>query len=225
MGDGKDESGLTLGVLSAVQEHHSVSQREIAHGLGVALGLANATMKRCISKGLIKITQVRSNQLRYFLTPAGFMEKARLTSEFLSQSFKMFRTARTEYTELMELCVVRDWRFIAFYGNGELAEIAFLCAREAGIEPQALIDPGSNQGQFLGISRLSSLDRLPDLGHVDAVILCQSADLVGTYETLSRHFAEDRILAPRMLSFLRQRTLADTGHPPDIGNSFPDQVP
>ena len=45
---------ITLGVLKAVEGNDSVTQRSLAKELGIALGLANAYLKRCAKKGLIK---------------------------------------------------------------------------------------------------------------------------------------------------------------------------
>ena len=44
--------------------------------MGVALGLANSYLKRCIRKGFIKITEAPANRYLYYLTPQGFAEKA-----------------------------------------------------------------------------------------------------------------------------------------------------
>ena len=43
--------GITLGLLNAVQENSDLSQRSMAKQLGIALGLANNYLKRCVKKG------------------------------------------------------------------------------------------------------------------------------------------------------------------------------
>ena len=78
------EIGIILGMLSAVERDSNVTQRHLARELGIALGLANAYLKRCAKKGFIKIRQVPLNRYAYYLTPRGFAEKSRLTAEYLS---------------------------------------------------------------------------------------------------------------------------------------------
>ena len=52
---GLAEDAIVLGVLDAIERNPSVTQRSVARELGIALGLANAYLKRCIRKGLIKV--------------------------------------------------------------------------------------------------------------------------------------------------------------------------
>ena len=91
-----------LEVLSAVERDSRITQRSLSRELGIALGLANAYLKRCAKKGLIKIRQVPLNRYAYYLTPKGFAEKSRLTAEYLAVSFNFFRDAREQCTRLFE---------------------------------------------------------------------------------------------------------------------------
>ena len=58
-----DEARITLGLLDAVGTNSSVTQRLVAGELGIALGLANAYLKRCVRKGLIKVQHVPANRI------------------------------------------------------------------------------------------------------------------------------------------------------------------
>jgi DNA-binding transcriptional regulator LsrR (DeoR family) len=84
---GEDE--IVLGVLGVVERDPTVTQRSVARELGVALGLANAYLKRCIRKGLIKVGQVPRRHYACYL-PQGFAEKSRLTTAYLADSFSLF---------------------------------------------------------------------------------------------------------------------------------------
>ncbi|MFW1485239.1 winged helix-turn-helix transcriptional regulator, partial [Vibrio parahaemolyticus] len=83
------------------------SQRRIAADLGVALGLVNAYLKRAIKKGFVKVGQAPARRYAYYLTPQGFSEKSRLTVQFLSDSFSLFRKAKEEYGKLFERAQAR----------------------------------------------------------------------------------------------------------------------
>ena len=106
----ESESEITLGLLNAVHDNSAVTQRSVASELGIALGLANAYLKRCVKKGLIKVSQVPANRYAYYLTPKGFAEKSRLTAEYLSSSFGFFRAARQQCTEALSECSRRGWQ-------------------------------------------------------------------------------------------------------------------
>ena len=74
------EDARVLEVLDAVHQRSDLSQRHLARQMGVALGLANSYLKRCMRKGLIKISAAPANRYLYYLTPKGFSEKSRLTA-------------------------------------------------------------------------------------------------------------------------------------------------
>src|ERR1700760_2339901 len=99
-----DESGederIVLNLLNSVDDG-AQSQRHIAKDLGIALGLVNAYLKRCVKKGLVKVSEAPARRYAYYLTPQGFSEKSRLTVEYLSSSFSFFRRARSDCSQVL----------------------------------------------------------------------------------------------------------------------------
>ena len=192
------EAEITLGVLNAVHENSALTQRSIARELGIALGLANAYLKRCVKKGLIKVSQVPANRYAYYLTPQGFAEKSRLTAEYLSSSFGFFRSARQQCTAAFVECAERGWRRVALAGSGELCEIATLCALEAPVSLAGIVDPAVAEGaRFAGLRIVSSLS---ELGPVDAVLVTDVRTPQETFDRLTARLVPERVLVP---SFLR----------------------
>ncbi len=55
MGTDNTDSWITLGILTTVADASAVTQRGLAKELGIARGLANACVKRCVRKGLVKM--------------------------------------------------------------------------------------------------------------------------------------------------------------------------
>ena len=129
-----NQDEILLGVLTVVERDANTSQRGISRELDVALGLANAYLKRCVRKGLIKIKQVPRRRYAYYLTPRGFAEKSRLAGEYFSASFTFFRRARAQMSELMSDCDRLGWRRIAFAGISDLAEVGVICAHDFPID-------------------------------------------------------------------------------------------
>src|ERR1700723_2941542 len=99
--DEPDNARIVLGLLESVECDGAQSQRKLASDLGIALGLVNAYLKRCVKKGLLKIGQAPPHRYAYYLTPHGFSEKSRLTIEYLSTSFSFFRRAREDCSALL----------------------------------------------------------------------------------------------------------------------------
>jgi len=76
-----------LEILKSVDEENSITQRELAKRTCLSLGSVNVLIKRLIHKGLIKIEHINSRTIKYILTPKGLMEKARLTYQYVVQSY------------------------------------------------------------------------------------------------------------------------------------------
>ena len=125
-----ETSRIMLGLLDAVEQERVQSQRHLASELGIALGLANAYLKRCMKKGLVKVRHAPARRYAYYLTPQGFAEKSRLTVEYLSYSFGFFRQAKTDCSDLFRLAKARGVQRVLLVGQSDLAEIAALCAME-----------------------------------------------------------------------------------------------
>ena len=197
---------IVLGVLTAIDRDSNTSQRTISRELDVALGLANAYLKRCVRKGLIKIKQVPRRRYAYYLTPQGFAEKTRLTAEYLSSSFNFFRKAREQISGLMSECAKNGHSRIAFAGVSDLAEVGTLCAHDHPITLVGIVDAERAGTVFYGLPVRASLQ---ELGAVDVVIVTSLArpDLV--FRAMEQELDRDRVLAPQMLS-LTLKTLKPT---------------
>src|SRR3974390_3555259 len=139
---------IVLGLLNSVESGGARSQRHIAAELGIALGLVNAYLKRCIKKGLVKVHDAPARRYAYYLTPQGFAEKSRLTVQYLSDSFSFFRHAKADCIEVFETAKAAGFTRLLLAGQSDLAEIAILCALEAGITIVAVVDPRSSATRF-----------------------------------------------------------------------------
>src|SRR5215469_12343064 len=156
--DEPDNARIVLGLLQSVERDGAQSQRKLASDLGIALGLVNAYLKRCVKKGLLKIGQAPARRYAYYLTPHGFAEKSRLTVEYLSSSFSFFRRAREDCSAVVKAAHARGWNRVALIGVSDLAEIATICALEHGMTIAAVVDAKARRDSFVGTPVVASLD-------------------------------------------------------------------
>lgn len=195
------DAQIVLGLLESVERDGAQSQRRLATELGIALGLVNAYLKRCVKKGYVKVSNVPSRRYAYYLTPQGFAEKSRLTVEYMSYSFSFFRQAKSDCAAVFETARERGLARIALAGVSDLAEIAAICAVESSVKIAAVVDPQLERSSFVGIAVVPDFDAIAN--EVDGVVV---TDLRTTVETIDRartHFDQDRVLIP---SLLRPRT-------------------
>ncbi len=196
------EAEITLGLLNAVHENSDITQRSASHELGIALGLTNAYLKRCIKKGWIKVRQVPANRYAYYLTPNGFTEKTRLTAEYLSSSFGFFRKARNQCSEMLETCAAAGWRHVALAGADDLCEVMTLCAADFPVELVGILDEQFDGDTFSG---LPVVGKLTALGNFDSVIVTNLSEPQATYDALARDISPAHLLTPPLLKISREK--------------------
>ena len=205
-----NEQKITLGVLNAVHSDSNITQRSMAGKLGIALGLTNSYLKRCVKKGLIKIQQAPANRYAYYLTPQGFSEKSRLAREYLTQGFQFFRIAREQCSEIFKVCSDQGKKKIVLHGLTDLAEIAVLCASDHDIELISIIDPSSKLDNYTNIPIHSDFSNLDDF---DALIITDLGSPQQEFEMLLKRYGNDRVFAPAILN------LSNEPKPQQIGGT------
>ena len=191
------EDALTLEILDVIDRQNDVSQRHLASHLGVALGLANSYLKRCVRKGLIKVSQAPANRYLYYLTPTGFAEKSRLTAQYLNYSLSFYRKAGESCRQVFRVCEQNGWRRLLLSGVSDLAEIATVRVNEhATLDIIGFCDTDSERLQVLG----RPVWRNPT--EADAHDVCVLTDLLDprtSYDHLASLMDRERILVPDVL--------------------------
>lgn len=182
---------IVLGVLDAIERDPGLTQRSLAGELGIALGLANAYLRRCARKGLIKVREAPRRRYAYYVTPRGFAEKSRLTAQFLSDSFLFFRHARAQCGELLTIAASRGHQRITLIGAGDLAEIAVLVSREHPVEIAGILPSCADRAELAAAAAA--------YGGIDSVIITDLVRGRDSYEAAVAVFGEARVQVPALL--------------------------
>ena len=190
------EEELVLELLDAVGKQSNVSQRHLASDMGIALGLANSYLKRCIRKGFIKISEAPANRYLYYLTPKGFAEKSRLTAIYLSSSFAFYRKAGDSCMDIFQKCEALGWRRILLYGMSDLAEIATLRVQERDVQIVGILDPHTERRRFAGLPVWRNFEQA---GPFDVCMLTELNSPLVSYAQLIKEIDKERVLVPDIL--------------------------
>ena len=200
--DARDE-GIIRDILERVDDSAEINQRDLARDLGIALGMANAYMKRCVRKGWVKVNQAPMRRYRYYLTPKGFAEKSRLTAQYLRDSLTFFRRARQSYNDLFTALAADGVARVVLCGDGELAEIAVLCALDHPLD-------------IIGVSRDNGLDEpvcgVPAiidgaLPEVDAWVLAETDNTEAAYRRACGAVGTENVVVPSVLKKVLRRRI------------------
>jgi hypothetical protein len=82
-------------------------------------------------------------------------------------------------------------------GKSDLAEIAILCALDAGVTIVALVDPLSDDAQFVGVDAVRSYAHVRE--KFDAVMVTDVTRARPSFEAAIAACGADRVLAPKLL--------------------------
>jgi len=132
------DSGLVdtdrdLILLEQLEQNPDATQASLATQLGVAVGTINWHLKRLIAKGYVKARRVERRKLRYIITPEGVALRARLTLDFIQNSFRVYRLVRERSINVLQQLEQAGVSSIYIQGDGDVAEICRLTCLEKGI--------------------------------------------------------------------------------------------
>ena len=153
-----------LRLLEELEKNPIVSQRELSHRFGIALGVTNACLRRMARKGWIRIRDLNPRRIGYYLTPKGMLEKTRLTIHLIS-----FRVQH--YSELKKVIanrlleMQRDGRQrIVFYGVSDEMEVAYITLQGVNLKLVGIVEDDENfQPSIIFGYELEPVSRVKDL--------------------------------------------------------------
>lgn len=117
-------------IMSEVSANEKVTQRELSRKLGVSVSTVNLLMNKMIREGLIKMTQVSQKQVLYMLTPAGMMEKAKKTVNYLKIHYKAIYETKEKIKNVLDKLNNEHDIIYILINNDEMNEIISLAVQE-----------------------------------------------------------------------------------------------
>lgn len=193
---------ITLALFDCIERDSGQSHRRLAAELGIALGLTNAYVRRCVKKGFLKVRKAKPRYYTYYLTPRGFAEKSRLTAEYLSYSFSFFRQARSACDAALKLFAQQGAARIVLAGLSDLTEIASICALESSVRVVAVVAPPPAPSHLAGLPVVASYDAVE--GDFDGVLITDLVNTQAVSQDAVKRFGSGRVVAPALLGAYRR---------------------
>lgn len=135
-----------MSLLEQIESDPDVTQASLATRLGVAVGTVNWYLKRLIAKGYVKVKRAERRKLRYIITPEGIAFRARLTVDYVEQSFYLYRGIRQRVSHLLEDVRLAGYSQVYIQGDGDIADICRLTCLEQGMPVTSVQNPVSMDG-------------------------------------------------------------------------------
>jgi DNA-binding MarR family transcriptional regulator len=128
------ERNPDLPILEIIENDPDATQATLADRLDVAIGTINWHLKRLIEKGYVKVKRAERKKLKYIITPEGISLRARLTMDYIQNSFHLYRLMRKRMIDTLDQVRTSGWNEVRIKGEGDLAEVCRLTCLEQGIE-------------------------------------------------------------------------------------------
>ncbi|MEK6673371.1 MAG: winged helix-turn-helix transcriptional regulator [Nitrospirota bacterium] len=176
---------ISLRILDEVAKEPALTQRALAHRLGIALGLTNTYLKRLYNKGHIKIKTLPRNRLKYIITPKGLIEKTKLTYSYMHRSIIYFKEVRERIEHAYTMMTASGVSNVLLWGDGEIAELCYISTRGLPIRIIGVVDGISRKKGFFDCD-LYTKDEVKYLDF-DAVLIASIKDnITGDISEISK---------------------------------------
>jgi len=129
-----------LRLLEELERNPIISQRELSHKFGIALGVTNACLKRMARKGLIRIRGFDHRRIGYYLTPKGFVEKSKLTFNLVSGILQHYSELKQVIGERLLEMQREGMKRIVFYGVSDEMEVAYVTLQGVNLKLVGIVE-------------------------------------------------------------------------------------
>lgn len=115
----------------------AANQRELSRQMNLSLGMTNMLLRRLVTKGYIRIKQLDSRKVGYFLTPKGFAEKMRKSVKYTLKTISSIGLIKKQLLEILGSLYTQGHRKFYILGESDFAELvesSLIQSQWAGIE-------------------------------------------------------------------------------------------
>jgi DNA-binding MarR family transcriptional regulator len=133
-----------LNLLQELEKNPVISQRELSHKFGIALGVTNACLKRMARRGWIRITGLNRRRIGYYLTPNGFAEKAKLSFHLISWTVQHYATLKEMIGNRLLEMEKEGIERVVFYGVSDEMEIAYVSLQGVNLKLVGIVEDEVN---------------------------------------------------------------------------------
>jgi DNA-binding MarR family transcriptional regulator len=129
-----------LHLLEELERNPNVSQRELSHKFGIALGVTNACLKRMARKGFIRVRGLNHRKIGYYLTHKGLSEKAELTLHLVTYILKHYSELKKIIARKLLEMQHHGIKRIVFYGISDEMEVAYITLQGVNLKLAGIVE-------------------------------------------------------------------------------------
>jgi DNA-binding MarR family transcriptional regulator len=181
-----------LQFLEEIEQNPKISQRELSHKFGIALGVTNACIKRMARRGLIRLKGIPPRRIAYYVTPKGFAEKANLALRFFSYNIRHYAETKKQIGRKLLEMQNSGVKRVVFYGLSDEMEVAYITLQGLDMELVGIVDEEKNQG--IKVFGYDVIDLREGKGlNLDAILITSMQERASYLKTLTKQKGWDSI--------------------------------
>lgn len=114
------------------------NQRELSRLLDLSLGQTNMLIKRLVTKGYIRISQLNKRKVQYLLTPQGFAEKMKKSIKYTLKTINSLSLIKEKIKKLILDSYEKGERKFTVLGKSDLAMMVDMVIKEMNLNDYSL---------------------------------------------------------------------------------------
>ncbi len=120
-------------LINIIGANLALSQRDLSQRLSLSLGMTNILLKRLISKGYIRITQLNKRKVHYLLTSKGLSEKLRKSLKYTLKTIHSMELIKESLKVLLRNLHHDGVREYWLMGQTDLITLIHMVAKEINL--------------------------------------------------------------------------------------------
>lgn len=111
----------------------NATQRTMAENSNISLGMMNAVLKRCIERGWIAVQNLSVKKVCYCLTPEGFNEISRRTTNYMKRSFSMMNDYADKIQNMVNRAKSEGKNKVVLFGKSNVQFVIEWACEKSGM--------------------------------------------------------------------------------------------
>lgn len=187
-----------LQFLEELEKNPTISQRELSRKFNIALGVANACIKKLARKGWVKIRGLNHRKIYYHLTSEGLGMKAKLTLKYLAYNVRLYTDLKNLFTRKLQEMETKGVKRLVFYGVGDEMEVAYVTLQWVNLDLVGIVDDDEEkQGMKIFGYRVQKPEVISSM-RPDGVLITSLTDTESLFEGLKKKIDINKIRVERL---------------------------
>ena len=109
------------------------NQRDLSRQMDLSLGLTNMLIRRLVTKGFIRISQLNKRKVKYALTPKGFAEKMRKSVRYTIKTVSSISLIKEKIKAVVDQLYQKGEKSFVILGKSDFALLIDIVVRELNL--------------------------------------------------------------------------------------------